>query len=52
MPNVVPEFSPRGISAKRWLVGFVIVLAVIAMLALIAINSHDVPKNLQRRFEF
>jgi hypothetical protein len=25
---------------------------VIALLALIAINSHDAPKNLQRRFEF
>jgi len=52
MPKVVAEFSPRGISTKRWVVGFVIVFAVIALLALIAINSHEVPKNLQRRFEF
>jgi hypothetical protein len=52
IPKMVPEFLQHGISSKRWMVGFVIVIAVIALLALIAINSHDAPKNLQRRFEF
>ena len=52
MPKLKPGFFPLAISPRKWVVGLMVVLAIIAILALIAINSHEVPKNLQRRFEF
>ncbi|MFD1143311.1 hypothetical protein ACFQ4C_19440 [Larkinella insperata] len=46
-----PGFSQRGLYAGRWAMGFALVLFFMALIALIAINSHGELKGMNRRFE-
>lgn len=52
LPKLVPTYEPREINAGKWLKYFTLVLAIIAILAFIAINSHEPYPNEHRRFEF
>ncbi len=52
LPKLNPEFEPREINAGKWGRFFLIVMLIIAVLAIIAINSHDEIKGAQHRFEF
>lgn len=52
LPKLKPEFEPREINAGKWGRFFLIVMLIIAVLAIIAINSHDEIKGAQHRFEF
>lgn len=51
IPKLTPVFSAVT-DRKNWGRNFVILLVVIAVLALIAINSHGEVPGMQRRFEF
>lgn len=51
IPKLTPVFSAFT-GRKNWGWNFVILLVVIAVLALIAINSHGEVPGMQRRFEF
>ncbi|RRB07618.1 hypothetical protein [Larkinella rosea] len=46
-----PGFSNRGLYASRWAMGFAVVLVFIALITLVAINTHGEMKGMNRRFE-
>jgi cytochrome b561 len=48
--KVEANFTPRPILATKWGKNFVLVLASIAILTLILINSHGELKNVHKRF--
>lgn len=52
LPKLAPTCEPREINAGKWLKYFTLILAIIAILAFIAINSHEPYPNEHRRFEF
>lgn len=52
LPKLAPTCEPREINVGKWLKYFTLILAIIAILAFIAINSHEPYPNEQRRFEF
>lgn len=52
LPKLSPTCEPREINVGKWLKYFTLILAIIAILAFIAINSHEPYPNEQRRFEF
>lgn len=52
LPKLVPSFESREINKGKWLKYFTLVLAIIALLAFIAIHTHEPYTNAHRRFEF
>lgn len=46
-----PTFSNRSLYTGRWAMGFALVVFFIALIAMIAINSHGELKGMHRRFE-
>ncbi|GAB3257614.1 hypothetical protein GCM10027347_20230 [Larkinella harenae] len=51
MGRAKPDFAGRGLYAKRWAMGFALVLVFMALITLVAINSHGELKGANRRFE-
>jgi hypothetical protein len=45
-----PETTERGLNPKRWLVNLIFVLAFLAILTAVAVNSHGPLPNVQNRF--
>jgi hypothetical protein len=52
LPSVNNTFAVRQEQPKRWLAGFGIAMVILAALAMIAINSHEVMKGSHVRFEW
>ncbi len=52
LPKLQPVFEPREINAGGWGRNFLIVILIIAVLAIIAANSHGELKGAHSRFEF
>lgn len=52
LPRLKPYFKAEGIKDNHWAINFMIVLAIIALLAFIAINTHGDMGGAQKRFEF
>jgi hypothetical protein len=52
IPRLNPVFVPGETNGNRWLRNFLIVVAFIAVLALIAVNTHGEMPGMQKRFEF
>jgi len=52
IPKLNPVFEPREIRKNVWLRNFLILLVFIALLALIAINTHGEMSGMHKRFEF
>ena len=48
--NAEVSFTPRAIDLSKWVKNFVLVIASIALLTLILINSHGELKNSHKRF--
>ncbi|MGA0555237.1 hypothetical protein ACO2Q8_01190 [Larkinella sp. VNQ87] len=46
-----PDFAHRGLYPGRWAMGFALLLVFIALLTLVAINTHGELKGMNRRFE-
>jgi hypothetical protein len=47
-----PVFEPREINESKWGRNFLLVILFIALLALVAINTHGDMPGMQQRFEF
>jgi hypothetical protein len=46
-----PGFSNKGLYAGKWAMGFALVMIFIALITLVAINTHGELKGMNRRFE-
>lgn len=46
-----PQFSNRGLHISRWTINILFTLAIIALFAIVAINSHGELKHAQVRFK-
>ncbi|WP_111627548.1 hypothetical protein [Larkinella arboricola] len=51
MGRTKPDFSQRGLYAGRWAMGVALVLIFMALITLVAINSHGELGGMNRRFE-
>jgi hypothetical protein len=51
LPQMKPDFNFKSVNTMKWVFGFLIVLALIGFLALIAIQTHDELPGTRVRFE-
>lgn len=52
LPKLSPVFEPQEIQGGKWGRNFLLVILFIALLALVAINTHGDMPGMQQRFEF
>ena len=52
LPRMTPSFEPKEINTAKWGLNFLIVIVFIAVLAIIAINTHGELPGAHQRFEF
>ena len=52
LPKLRPVFEPKGLQTLQWSRVFLLSVAILALLAYIAINTHEDMPGMQKRFDF